>query len=253
MAEFLLLTLYAPLSSWGAIAVGEERSSWDRPSRSAVLGLVAAALGITRDDQASHDSLDSGYGVAVRLDFPGSSLIDYHTAQTVAQASLKRRKPSTRAELLSSGDHETILSRREYRQDALATVAMWRRSTANWALTELAQAIRRPAFVLYAGRKANPLGLPLAPAIVAAATLADALGQRSSLTAVLDSRRLRQYGGRVEVAHDRCEGLHSGLHPVRRELRRDAAAERTRWQFADRLVEVSATEATSAGLDTVSP
>lgn len=87
--EFLLLTLYAPLSSWGGIAVGEERNSWDRPSRSAVLGLVAAALGVARDDQASHDALDWGYGVAVRLDVAGSSVVDYHTAQSVAQASVK--------------------------------------------------------------------------------------------------------------------------------------------------------------------
>lgn len=243
MTDFLLLTLYAPLSSWGSTAVGEERASWDRPSRSAVLGLVAAALGITRDDQASHDSLDSGYGVAVRLDLPGSSLIDYHTAQTVAQASIKKRKPSTRAELLASGDHETILSRREYRQDALATVAIWPRSAASWSLAELQRAIRRPAFVLYAGRKANAFGLPLAPAMVSADTLAAALELRPGPTPILDESRLgSRYPRSVEVSHDPCEGFDSGLHPVRRELRRDAAPERKRWQFADRVVEVSTAE-----------
>ena len=72
MTEFLLLTLYAPLASWGDIAVGEVRGSWDRPSRSAVLGLVAAALGVDRADQAAHDALDVGYGVAVRQDAAGA-------------------------------------------------------------------------------------------------------------------------------------------------------------------------------------
>ena len=30
MTGFLLFTLYAPLASWGEIAVGETRGSWDR-------------------------------------------------------------------------------------------------------------------------------------------------------------------------------------------------------------------------------
>lgn len=241
--EFLLLTLYAPLSSWGGIAVGEERNSWDRPSRSAVLGLVAAALGVARDDQASHDALDWGYGVAVRLDVAGSSVVDYHTAQSVAQASVKKWNPSTRAELLASGDHETILSRREYRQDALATVAIWRKQAAHWALTELAGAIRRPVFVLYAGRKANPFGLPLEPAVVTAETLADAFSLRADPAKCLEESRLRfRRGGRVEVAHDTCDGFASGLLPIRRETRRDVSAHRTRWQFAERTVEISATD-----------
>lgn len=250
MPEFLLLTLYAPLSSWGATAVGEERNSWDRPSRSAVMGLVAAALGLTRDDQSSHDSLDSGYGVAVRLDIPGSALVDYHTAQTVAQASVKKRNPSTRAELLAAGDHETILSRREYRQDALATVAMWTKPPARWALDKLAEAIRRPVFVLYAGRKANPFGLPLGPAVVTAETLADAFSQRADPAKCLEQGRLPvRIGGRVEVAHDSCEGFASGLLPIRREVRRDASAQRTRWQFAERTVQISATGVPSHGSD----
>jgi CRISPR-associated Cas5-like protein len=44
MARFLTLTFAAPLASFGAIAVGERRPSWDRPGKSAALGLVAGAL-----------------------------------------------------------------------------------------------------------------------------------------------------------------------------------------------------------------
>jgi len=60
MTAFLLASLYAPMASWGEITVGERRTSWDRPSRSAILGLVAAALGIEREDQDGHDALDGG-------------------------------------------------------------------------------------------------------------------------------------------------------------------------------------------------
>lgn len=247
MTDFLLLTLYAPLTSWGDIAVGEFRGSWDRPSRSAVLGLVAAALGIERDDQDVHDALDAGYGVAVRADVPGAPLVDYHTAQTVDAATVRKRRPATRAELLAVSDRQTILSRRTYRQDALATVALWtRRADARWSLKALEDALRRPRFVLYAGRKANVFGLPLDPRVETAATLADALSRRPSAFAALgalDTEQWRAVGtaardALLEVSHDPCEGFESGLRSLRRDIRRDTGAHRTRWQFAERVVEV---------------
>lgn len=244
MTDFLLFTLYSPLTSWGEIAVGESRGSWDRPSRSAVLGFLAAALGLVREDDEAHAALDVGYGIAVRLDAPGMPLGDYHTAQTVSASAVKKRRPATRAELLAAGERETILSRRVYRQDALATIAVWGRSGARWTLTELGEALRKPAFVLYAGRKANALGLPADPEIVAASTLATALRGRTH-------ERARRAGialGRLhpvaapEVSHDRCDGFAAGLRPMRTEVRRDASPDRRRWQFGERVVEVGVLE-----------
>ena len=55
--RFLVFTLYSPLGSFGEIAVGERRMSWARPGRSAVLGLVAAALGYERTEEAAHQEL----------------------------------------------------------------------------------------------------------------------------------------------------------------------------------------------------
>lgn len=250
MTEFLLFTLYAPLSSWGEIAVGESRGSWDRPSRSAVLGFVAAAFGLVRDDRESHAALDAGYGVAVRLDAPGVPLSDYHTAQTVGASAVKKRQPATRAELLASGDRETILSRRAYRQDALASIALWARSGARWTLIELAEALRRPAFVLYAGRKANALGLPTDPEFIVAPTLAGAFARRThdrARQAGLALGRLRLISA-PEVAHDPCETFEHGLRPLRREVRRDTAPDRERWQFSERVVEVGLFDTASAGV-----
>lgn len=244
MTDFLLLTLYAPLASWGDIAVGEFRGSWDRPSRSAVLGLVAAALGLERENQDAHDALDRGYGLAVRADAPGTPLVDYHTAQTVDAATVKRRRPATRAELLAGRDRQTILSRRTYRQDALATAALWVRdgAKARWTLDAVANALSRPRFVLYAGRKANVFGLPLDPRVESAPTLAEALSRRPAIPRALPALDAEPWRAatptEVEVSHDPCEGFASGLRPLRRDVRRDAGAHRMRWQFAERVVEV---------------
>jgi CRISPR system Cascade subunit CasD len=247
MTEFLLFTLYAPLTSWGDITVGESRSSWDRPSRSAVLGILAAALGITRDDQHGHDALDTGYGFAVRLDAGGSSLIDYQTAQTAAELEIKKmfgkgERPRTRRELLSVAERQTILSRRELREDALATACLWSQENPRWPLAELAHALKHPTFMLYAGRKANVFGLPLAPEIVSAETLAAAFAARAPERPELESQRLKSAGkpwGR-EISHDAIsEEIATGLTRARTEVRRDTHAHRRRWQFAERAVTIS--------------
>lgn len=239
MTEFLLLTLYAPTASWGDIAVGELRGSWDRPSRSAILGLVAAALGIDRAQQHEHDALEAGYGLAVRLDRCGAAMVDYHTTQTAPQSVVKRVRGQPRAVLLAAGKPETMLSRRTYRQDALATVALWAHPGARWTLEQLGDALRHPEFVLYAGRKANPLGLPLNPEVVQAETLLGALVLRPAAVAGLEWPTSARAAATVaEVAHDPCEGFESGLRALRRETRRDGGAHRGRWQFAERVIEI---------------
>lgn len=251
MKEFLIFTIYAPTSSWGDIAVGENRGSWDRPSRSAVLGLVAAALGLTRDDRLGHEDLERCYGVAVRLDVGGVTSVDFHTAQTASAAIVRKRKPATRAQLLDIPDPETILSRRSYRHDALSTIAMWVRSEPRWSLESLSDSLRRPAFVLFAGRKANALGLPLNPELVSAETLAEALSVRPAgweQLQIVDCEHMRRPRGlteALEVSHDPCVGFESGLSPLRREVRRDGSPDRIRWQFSSRAVEV--------GLQTMRP
>ena len=113
--RFLAFTLAAPLASFGAIAVGERRPSWDRPAKSAVLGLVAGALGVTRDDADAHRALADDFLYAVRVeDFdqraPGRPFTDYHTAQTAP--SKRGRRFATRRDELSVQDRETILTRR---------------------------------------------------------------------------------------------------------------------------------------------
>lgn len=243
MTQFLLARLYAPMASWGDITVGERRTSWDRPSRSAILGLIAAALGAKREEQDKHDALDRGYGVAIRVDHAGRPMTDYHTAQSVSESAVKKAKPATRRELLAAGERETILSQRHYRLDALHTLALWAKAEAPYALEALETALQKPHFVLWAGRKANPFGLPLAPQIFESESLAGAFARYAALPdnpAFEDLARIkpsRTPWGR-EVSRDIDPNVASGFPINRRETRRDASAHRTRWQFAERIVEV---------------
>jgi CRISPR system Cascade subunit CasD len=181
MRSFLLFRLYGPLASWGEIAVGEERPSALHPTRSALLGLLAAALGLRRDAEAEHAELGRTLKFAVRVESAGVPLRDYQTAQVAAPR--RGRVYATReAQLRGRRDElETILSRRDYRCDALYGVAAWHEGhegeAPRWQLDILAGALRRPVFCLYLGRKSCPPALPLSPRVIAAPSAANALEQ----------------------------------------------------------------------------
>lgn len=246
MGGILTFALVAPLAAFGGIAVGEQRSGWDRPARSAVLGLIGACLGVEREDDAAQAALAEQYGLAVLCHAPGRLLADYHTAQVPPTKG--KRRFATRAEELAAPDLNTILSRRDYRSGAWHLAAVWERAaTARWSLAELAAAMRRPTFAPYLGRKSCPLGLPLAPAIdddaadVVAALLArhDA-GPEARLGALREALVGRAEGELVVVldapSPDSAPGDPGHVadnDPRRRriELRRDQPRSRRRWQF----------------------
>ena len=75
----LLLRLAAPLQSWGADSKFETRKTNREPTKSGIIGLLAAALGLRRDDAAGLARLN-GLHFAVRADREGSLLVDFHTA-----------------------------------------------------------------------------------------------------------------------------------------------------------------------------
>ena len=236
--RFLLFTLYAPMGSFGEIAVGERRMSWARPGRSAILGLVAAAQGVDRADEAAHQGLELGLYYAVRTDSPGRPLMDYHTAQT--PKARKGRAFATRRAELESEALNTVLSTREWRTDACFTVALWPRSDQTVDLDDIARCLRQPRFVLYVGRKSAPLGLPLNPAIIEADTFRAAFDARQPTD---EERGVLQHTcidgvarGAIACDHD-APGAPAESHVERR---RDSIVSRGRWQFADRLERIVA-------------
>lgn len=177
--RLLLFTLAGPRASFGSsAAAGDERDSLEAPSRSALLGLIAAAQGIARSDSSALDRLQNALAFAARVDRGGSPEIDYHTAQVAKRKDLKRRAVRVRGDELDVRRDQltTILSSRMYRCDYHATVAVAGADGTD-ILDEVAIALMRPKWMLYLGRKSAPLSWPLDPQVVEAATLDDALAQ----------------------------------------------------------------------------
>ncbi len=164
--DILLFRLYGPMSSWGEIAVGENRHTANYPSKSALLGLIGAALGITRDDEDMQQQLQQSYALAVEVLSAGHLLRDYHTAQvpdSVGKFSYRTRRDEL---ILGRERLGTILSSREYRSDAVALVAVRALANAPFTLAEMHKKLLKPVFHLYLGRKSCPLAAPLNPQLL---------------------------------------------------------------------------------------
>ncbi|MFE9426467.1 type I-E CRISPR-associated protein Cas5/CasD [Kitasatospora sp. NPDC006697] len=149
----LLLHLSAPLQSWGERSQFNERDTAAFPTRSGVVGLLAAALGRRR-----HEPIDdlARLSLTVRTDRPGVLLRDLHTVggglagrDTVTTADGKKR----------SGATATLLSHRDYLADAAFTAALT--GTDQDLLADCAAALRAPAWPPYLGRRSCPPEGPL--------------------------------------------------------------------------------------------
>ena len=172
MNEHLVFTLYGPMGAFGSYAGQERRGSDLVPSRSAILGLLGAALGIERTDTDRQAGLRN-YRVGVRPLTESLPLRDYHTVQTIPA---KIKLPDSRRaafDALESGPNTTI-TLRDYRTDVAFAVVVWCEN-GPWPLPQLEMALRRPKFVLYLGRKSCPLAAPTNPNVVNAPNPVEAL------------------------------------------------------------------------------
>jgi CRISPR system Cascade subunit CasD len=137
----LLLRLEGPMQSWGYRSRFDYRDTALEPTRSGVIGLICAAMGLARgEDITRFDTLRMG----VRVDKEGRPERDYHTALDVIKA--------------DGSDSDTVVSRRDYLADASFTVGL--ESSDTGLLTEIEAALRSPRWFLYLGRKAFPLARP---------------------------------------------------------------------------------------------
>lgn len=138
MTVSVLLALAGPLQSWGNDSRFTVRSTGSEPTKSGVLGLVASALG--RDRDADLTDL-SALTFAVRTEQPGVLVEDF-------QVSLSMDKSQAMP-----------LSRRYYLADARFTAAL----SGNDALVqEIADALVRPVYPLFLGRRSCPPARPVA-------------------------------------------------------------------------------------------
>ncbi len=133
----LLLRLSAPLQSWGSGSFYDRRETDYMPTKSGIIGMLAAALGRKRNESLD-DLAELNFGV--RIDLPGTKLDDFHITQM--------------GEKLN-----TNLSSRAYLNDAIFLVGLeWEDSG---FLQMLENALRQPKFCIFLGRKSCPPTLPL--------------------------------------------------------------------------------------------
>ena len=134
----LLLRLDGPMQSWGYRSRFDYRDTALEPTRSGVIGLICAAMGIARSEDISRfDAIRMG----VRVDRDGRLERDYHTALDVIKA--------------DGSGKDTVVSFREYLADASFTVGL--QSSNKELLDDIATALLSPTWILFLGRKSFPL------------------------------------------------------------------------------------------------
>lgn len=139
----LLLRLVGPMQSWGTTSRFDQRDTGKEPSKSGVIGLLAAALGIDRENWTDLEPL-TRLSMGVRHDRPGVPKRDYQTAgcaaiDTIIRANGKQAK------------NGGVVSDRFYLADAAFLVGLEYSDRA--ALARIHTALGDPVWTLALGRK----------------------------------------------------------------------------------------------------
>lgn len=133
----LLLRLAAPLQSWGASARFVQRTTENAPTKSGVIGLLAAAEGRPREADLT-DLAALRFGV--RIDRPGVRLRDFHKAEN------------------SDTGRVMPLSDRYYLADAVFVAGV---EGEDAFIRRLYASVDAPRFLPYLGRRSCPPSHPL--------------------------------------------------------------------------------------------
>ncbi|WP_221354705.1 type I-E CRISPR-associated protein Cas5/CasD [Streptomyces beigongshangae] len=149
----LTLQLAGPLQSWGATARFARRTTESAPTKSGVIGMLAAAAGIERGDDARLEPLTALH-FGVRIDQPGTRVRDFHTAH---HAVTGKSMP---------------LSERFYLADAVFVAAL---EGDHALLAQLHAALQNPVYLPFLGRRSCPPSAPVEIGLSDDASVMDAL------------------------------------------------------------------------------
>ena len=229
MVDTVAFSLFGALGAYGGPAGYSRRGTETKPTRSALLGLCASALGIQRTDGTALESLSTWRFLVASIE-PRQSrqrvIRDFHTAQTVHR---KVRKPRTRREAMLAGHRDnaihTEITERDYLTDCAFAIAVWGGDT-----EALARALKCPAFAPYLGRKSCPLAAPMDPRI---ATV-DAPWQAFNML------QCPPWFGEGCIQEVTCDPLgfgHTGSRVVSTSHSFDDPVDRSTWSFHRRAVE----------------
>ncbi len=135
----ILLKFAGPLQAWGTDSHFETRHTDFYPSKSALIGIIAASLGYKRDEDAKIQKLNE-LSFGVRIDQVGTLLKDYHT--------VKKYKADGRLD-------RTYVTNRYYLEDAVFLVAISHEDDAY--IDMIKEALDFPYFQTFMGRRSLPM------------------------------------------------------------------------------------------------
>lgn len=138
----LFLRLVGPMQSWGTTSRFDQRDTGKEPSKSGVIGLLAAAMGIDRENWNDLEPLTQ-LSMGVRHDRPGVLMRDYQTAGCAENDSI------IKADGTQSKDG--VVSQRFYLADAAFLVGL--AGNDHKLLKRIHAALRDPVWPLALGRK----------------------------------------------------------------------------------------------------
>lgn len=182
MAQILILRLQGVMQAWGKHSYEDYRPSEVFPTRSAVEGLLAACLGIEREDKQQLKALSRCFSFAVRQDLrmlkekpvQMRKISDFHTV-------LDARKVD------GSINPYPVVSRREYLCDGHFTVALDFNPQSSWTNEALTLALKKPVFTPFLGRRSCPITAPLFEQWIEAEDLHSALSEISPFKGIVYS------------------------------------------------------------------
>ena len=150
---YLALLLDAPLQSWGVASRFQRRTTGLHPTKSGVIGLVCATLGISKGTDAEHELLPQlaalkmtsvaiprrvgGLRSVVAAPLPVRRMEDFHTVQGTRRAS---GKPN----------NDPVVTRRQYLADAKFGIIL---AGDRVLLERVAEKLRDPVWGVWLGRK----------------------------------------------------------------------------------------------------
>ena len=158
MRRFLALKLNGVMQAWGGHTYEDFRHTELIPTRSALLGMLAACLGIDRKDAEGLQTLSATVRMAVRADqakYKPQRITDFHTVMEARKVDGKANK-------------FPVVSHREYLCDAQYTVLLEVSDNAKWSLKQIRQALESPVYAPFLGRRSCPISRPLFEAEVEA-------------------------------------------------------------------------------------
>lgn len=163
----LIMQLFGPMQSWGISSRWSERDTLLEPSKSGVIGILAAAQGRSRDE--SVDDL-AALKMGVRVDLEGVPCVDFQTAgggdTSAGIAKAADKVPSLKDEWARLEGTKKIerqgssISNRYHLQDAAFLVALQGDDVA--LLKELDCALRKPVYPIGLGRRGYVPSIPVA-------------------------------------------------------------------------------------------